>query len=364
MQTKSQDFFCQRIRGANAYIYDAHIELTYRCNLNCIHCYCQDLTKAKELTASGFKSILDQLCAAGCLRIVFSGGEPFIHADFLDIYDHAKKKGFIVTIFTNGVLLDPAIIRHLVKSPPASIEITLPAISPDTYDRVTRTKKNLDKVIFNIQELARNKLPVIVKTTLLKENCHELGAIKKWVDVVLGKTKRGYHFKYDAEVYPRLNQDRRPLKSRIPIQKLISVLSQDKDIWEQFQQELAKDFPPQKSRADSLYHCDCWMEQAVITPDARLKLCLLLDKNSIDLKETPLIQAFSILRGRMQAARFKTVSSCRKCRMRPICGWCPAKAYLFTGSLEKPVRQYCDRTKELVRQTMLCRRQKAQYADR
>ena len=85
----------------------ATIEISRRCPLKCVHCYNNlpmgDMdAKRGELTYSEHCRILDELAEAGCLWILYTGGEIFARKDFLDIYTYAKKKGFLITLFTNG----------------------------------------------------------------------------------------------------------------------------------------------------------------------------------------------------------------------------------------------------------------------
>ena len=88
------------------------LELTYRCQFDCVHCYCKSSAdKARELTTGRWKKILDELQKAGCRWIGFTGGDPFIRTDFPQIYSYAKKKGFIVTILTNGVSMGAPILN-------------------------------------------------------------------------------------------------------------------------------------------------------------------------------------------------------------------------------------------------------------
>lgn len=131
-----------------------HFELTYRCNLNCVYCYCLGQgDKGKELGIDEVKKILDDLKRQGCLQLTLSGGEPLVREDFLEIYAHAKKNGFLTSIFTNGQLFNKEIIKYLVKAPPHSIEITLNGISESTYENITRVKGSFPRVIENIKIL-------------------------------------------------------------------------------------------------------------------------------------------------------------------------------------------------------------------
>src|SRR6266404_3411637 len=86
------------------------IEVTRRCPLECAHCYNNlpmddQQARSRELTYEELCGILDEMAEAGCLWLLFTGGEIFARRDFLDIYTYAKRKGFLVTLFTNGTLI-------------------------------------------------------------------------------------------------------------------------------------------------------------------------------------------------------------------------------------------------------------------
>src|SRR5688572_20006691 len=92
------------------------IEVTRRCPLTCSHCYNNLPTgdrqaQAGELTLAEHQRLLDQLADAGCLWLLYTGGEIFVRPDFLDIYRYAKTKGFLITLFTNGTMITPEIIE-------------------------------------------------------------------------------------------------------------------------------------------------------------------------------------------------------------------------------------------------------------
>lgn len=78
----------------------ATIELTYRCNLKCVHCYITEDKFKKELSLNEICSILDQLADLGCLHLSITGGEIFIREDIFEILTYAKKKGFKFPLLT------------------------------------------------------------------------------------------------------------------------------------------------------------------------------------------------------------------------------------------------------------------------
>ena len=105
------------------------IEVTRRCPLRCVHCYnnlpVNDRARSSELTYEEHCRILDEIAEVGCLWLLYTGGEIFLRTDFLDIYTYAKKKGLLLTLFTNGVLINERVADYLAEWPPFIIEITL-----------------------------------------------------------------------------------------------------------------------------------------------------------------------------------------------------------------------------------------------
>ena len=81
------------------------LEVTPRCNMNCIHCYLKNNHIASEMSYERIIELIDILYEKGILFLTFTGGEIFTRKDFLSIYLYAKKKGFLVELFTNGYLI-------------------------------------------------------------------------------------------------------------------------------------------------------------------------------------------------------------------------------------------------------------------
>ncbi len=319
------------------------IELTYRCNLNCIHCYCKGSeNKDKELDTEQWKEILDEIHKEGCLWLTISGGDPLVREDFLEIYSYAVRKGFIITLFTNAYGFTPKIINNLIKSPFYSIEITLNGITKDTYEAITQIEDSFSKVIENIKILTQKKFPLILKTNCLKINKHQIGKIKRWTEKLLGKpSENRYYFKYDSMIYPRLNGDKTPCQYRLNFEELEEAKRQDVDIWKEYQKGLHSNFPKLNRGKSFLYHCNSWANHFFIDPFGRLKFCMFTEKFSIDLKTTPFREGFYRFPYQILNQRFKTNSKCKDCKLRPVCYYCPARAYLETGDEEAPVEHYC-----------------------
>ena len=193
----------------------ASIEITRRCNNNCVHCYSNlpikdQNERQKEISAAEHIRILDEMAAAGCLWVLFTGGEIFVRKDFLDIYTHAKKLGFLITLFTNSTLITPDIADYLVALPPFYIEITLYGRTRQTYEQVTGVPGSFDRCMRGIRLLAERNLPLKLKSMALTVNRDEISEIKRFVeeDLML-------EFRFDAFVNPRYDCSQSPLEVRL-----------------------------------------------------------------------------------------------------------------------------------------------------
>ncbi len=98
----------------------AQYEITYACNLHCVHCYTDPYNRPdlirQELSHEAAAQVLDNLYKENILWLCFTGGEIFMRKDFLKIYAYAHQKGFLITLFTNATLISEAIADRLAES--------------------------------------------------------------------------------------------------------------------------------------------------------------------------------------------------------------------------------------------------------
>ena len=356
MENCSSAHFYSRLQNRKyQFPWKGQLELTYRCNVECIHCYCKGSeNKDEELSTSEWKKIINEIHREGCLLLNFTGGEPLVRDDFLELHAYAKSKGFLTMLFTNGLLITKKMIDYLVKSPPYSIEITLYGITKKTYEAITQVKGSFAKAIRVVRMLAEEKLPLIVKTMCLQQNKHEIGRIKAFTEELLGRVSENkYHFRYGQMIYPRLNGDTTPCNYRLSFEEIIEVIKQDVDMRQEYIDGLEVATHYLQRDKHFLYQCNAWMEQFIINPYGRLKFCSFTDKFSSDLKKISFHKGYYKVFPKLLNEKFNTDSPCRNCNLRPICYYCPARAYLETGDEEAPVPHYCELAKAMAEQKKL-----------
>lgn len=205
MKDRSLLYFERSISQKRAhYPFNGQIELTYCCQYKCLHCYCKGMEDARrELSTTEFKKIFDEIHKAGTIWLTLTGGDPLVRDDFLELYAYARKKGFILSVFTNAYGLTPRIINYLAKFPPYSVEITVNSTSKIIYEKINSKKNSFNRAMHNIKALKRKGLPLVLKAVCLKENKDEIVKIKNWAEALLGRpAKNKYYFHYDPILYP------------------------------------------------------------------------------------------------------------------------------------------------------------------
>ena len=148
-------------------IFSCDFEITQRCNLNCTYCVYRGNLNKKELAIKDITSILNQLKEYGCEEIRFTGGEPFLREDFLEILRICKKLGISTRVITNGTLLSKRLVRKLANL------ISGIGISLDSHrEKINeKTRKGSFKRAMNVINWCRSlSIPVSVYITLTSFN--------------------------------------------------------------------------------------------------------------------------------------------------------------------------------------------------
>lgn len=185
----------------NHQIYSVIFEITPRCNFNCVHCYLCNHHNYEELSFGRIIQIIDILYEKDVLFLTLTGGDIFVRKDFLDIYLYAKKKGFIVELYTNGALINEDIISVFKEYPPLLVDISLYGSCEETYEKVTGVSGAFSKVMNNIQLLLDARIRVSLKAPIIKPYYNELNEIKAIAQSF------GVSFRTGFEVFPTIDND-------------------------------------------------------------------------------------------------------------------------------------------------------------
>ncbi|MEW6608377.1 MAG: radical SAM protein [bacterium] len=154
------------------------IELTYRCNLGCVHCYVENNLKEQELTTLEVKQLLNKLAQEKVIFLTFTGGEIFLREDLFEIASYARKNGFMIKLFTNGTLITPTIADMIKGVCPEAVEISMYGATAQTHEDITKVSGSFEKSINAFKLLKERGITTIFKPTLMRQNFAEYSEMK------------------------------------------------------------------------------------------------------------------------------------------------------------------------------------------
>jgi MoaA/NifB/PqqE/SkfB family radical SAM enzyme len=164
---------------------EGKIDLTYRCNNQCRHCWLSlpagAREKNSELTFDEIRRIVDDARKMGCRQWSISGGAPLLRAAFPEIFDYLTRKAVSYTLNTNGTMITPEIAKLLTRR--GTKMIALYGATADVYDHITRNPGGFEKLTRGFENLRQAGAGFIVQLIPMKDNYHQ------WNDmIVLAKT--------------------------------------------------------------------------------------------------------------------------------------------------------------------------------
>lgn len=163
------------LQGENMKVFNtpiyACIDLTYKCNFSCRHCMFLN-ENLKEYTTAQIINLLDRLEDEKFVAVQFSGGEPLLRDDFLEILDYSSRKRFAISLATNGSLIDDKLIQHLKQSKVKNIQLSIDGL--EKSNNSLRGSGTFNTIVKALDKLLENNLPVAVATMVTKENIEEM----------------------------------------------------------------------------------------------------------------------------------------------------------------------------------------------
>ena len=349
------------------------IELTERCNNDCIHC-CINLpandpgAKAREMTTVQVKRILTEAAALGCLRVRFTGGEPLLRPDFEELYLFARRLGLKVLIFTNARLITPQLADLLAHIPPlVFMEITVYGMRKESYEAVSRVPGSFAQFRRGVDLLLDRKVPFIVKSVLLPPNKAEMDEFESWANTISWMDKRPSYSIFLDLRNRRDDEKKNALIAslRLSPQEGEAMLTRDAAKYRKGTEEFAAKF--MGPSGDALFRCGagngmCVDAYGFAQPCMGVRapeLTFNLRSRSLrggerhrsnpgnepaGEKRNMLSEALDFFKNikTIKAAHPDYLRRCAVCFLKGLCEQCPAKSWAEHGTLDTPVEYLCE----------------------
>jgi radical SAM protein with 4Fe4S-binding SPASM domain len=350
--TEIQDFSLWNKMEDARKVFSFDLEVTARCNNDCAHCYINlpadhRAAKEKELTLDEIARIADEAIELGALWVLISGGEPLLRVDFAEVYLLLKRKGLLVSVFTNATLIKPEHVELFRKYPPRDLEVSVYGATKETYERVTRRPGSWEAFRRGVSLLEDGGVRVRLKAMALRSNVHELPAMSKFCRA---HTKDYYRF--DPLLHCRFDGDKTRnaeiRAERLSPEEIVAVERADAERFGALEKGCGDlifegDCGP---ACDHLFHCGAGNGSFSVGYDGTFRLCssLWAPGTTYDLRNGTLKEAWEQLVPRVRDMRSRDpafLETCRTCPIINLCLWCPAHAHLECGAMDRRVDYFC-----------------------
>ena len=335
---------------------DGYIDLTYRCNNACRHCWLYLAKSAREakdeLTFDEIRGIVDQARSLGCQAWIISGGEPMLRPDFPEIFDYITQKSVFYRLNTNGSLITPQ-IAQLMKRNGTNL-VALYGATADVHDGITRNPGSFDASMQGFAYLKEAGANFIVQVVPMKGNYHQY---KQMIE--LAESLSPHHRHGAAWLWLSANhsegRNREITRQRLTPKELIEI---DPPVFLKHGNNDGLEKSEEESCCSVTARDDCLFANCIpnrrefhIDPYGMMSFCYYVKDPALrfDLRKGSFQEAWEefipSLADKIHGGQ-EYMETCGACELRQECHWCGVYGYLEHGRVSARVEYLCQLTKE------------------
>lgn len=330
-------------------------ELLPLCNMNCDMCFIRlshdEMNNIGRLkTADEWLEIARQMRNAGTLFVLLTGGEPFLYPEFKKLYRGLKELGMIITINTNGTLINEEIAQMLGEDKPRRVNITLYGASNDTYNKLCHNPKGYDQTIRGIELLMKYHVDIKLNGSIVPENQHEVQQLQDIAD------KYNLYMKMDTYMYPssreRLREFRHDsrLTAKEAAKKNIEIKKRqmNEDEFIQYTKYMLDSCHKKGIEENCSLNCRAGKSAFWITWYGDMTPCIFMKKPAINVFKESFDKSWKYIVD--ESKKLQMPSKCLSCNKREVCPVCGASALCENGKYEKEPKYMCEYIEELIKE--------------
>jgi radical SAM protein with 4Fe4S-binding SPASM domain len=204
-----------------------------------------------------------------------------------------------------------------------------------TYEQVTRVPGSHARCFRGIDLLLARGVPLVLKTSVMTLNVHELWDLKQWAESL------GVTFRFDAVINARLDGGKNPVDVRLAPAEVAALDLQDGRRLSEWREFVKKYLAPPPD-PELLFHCGAGVETFHVDPYGRMYPCMMARTRGFDLTCGSVQEGWRDFIPTVRNQKVRQDTPCRRCRLISLCGQCPAWATLEHGDQETQVDYLCD----------------------
>lgn len=329
---------------------EGHIDLTYRCNNNCRHCWLwvadNPGQQKKELTLKEIRSLADEARALGCQRWSISGGEPLLRTDFPEIFDCLTRKAVSYSLNTNGALITPRIARLLKRG--GDKMVALYGATRKVHDGITRTPGSFDACMRGIAYLREAGAGFTVQIIPMRYNFHQYQQMVRLAEKLSPSWRIGAAWLFMSACGAK-GKSEEIKKQRLSPREVVHVDPPNpgyESIFQSGRCDLTGN--PSGDVDDRIFaHCIAHRRSFHVDPYGTVSFCSFIKDLGLryDLRQGTFREAWEsfipALADRVRGGE-EYRKNCGSCVKRRDCRWCAAYAYLEYRRLTAPIPYLCE----------------------
>jgi len=320
-------------------------EVTAACNLRCIHCHVASSKPAKdELTTDEAKRFIDDLAGVNEFRmLVYTGGEPLMRPDLLELLHHSRKAGLTNVIATNGTLITEEVAFKLKEAGVVGAAVSLDSSQSAIHNYIRRNDDAFDLAMRGIRAVKKAGILLQINVTAMEYNFSRLDEL---IDLADGEGS-GIMLMYQLVPVGRgsaieeaaldVNENERLLKSLARKQKDVSTIIEPvagPQYWPYLMEQRGKSDGIWLKLAKQVFHgCAAGRGFVYIKANGDVWPCPFVEVNAGNVRELSFekiwreSEVFINLRNREDTLKGK----CGECKYRTMCGGCRGRALAYHG---------------------------------
>jgi len=313
------------------------LDLTYRCNERCVHCYL-DHEDHGEMTTAEIKHLLDEMADAGVFILTLSGGEIFLRKDFFEILEYARfERQFCVKLKTNALMIREREAARIRDIGVESIQISIYSDRPEVHDAITLVPGSLQRSLAAARFLKSQGLRVIFANVLMVQNLQDYQGVRALAEEL------GVECTLDPTITPMMDGDRSVLSLGVDQDALRQVFRDQALVGDV--DEFCTIAAPADENALSALPCSAGHTACYVSPYGDVFPCVQFPLPTGNVRKERFLDIWrhSERMNEVRSIRLKHLTTCTSCSHVGSCTRCPGLAFM-EGNMRGPSSQDCEKS--------------------
>ncbi|ORU00907.1 Radical SAM domain heme biosynthesis protein [Anaerovibrio sp. JC8] len=297
----------------------------------CDHCYREAGCKAEEeLSTEEAKTLLAQIARAGFKIMIFSGGEPLMRPDILELVAYATGLGLRCVFGTNGTLITLDMARKLKAAGAMGMGISLDSMDKKKHNEFRKFEGAWEGAVQGMRNCREAGLPFQIHTTVMDWNNHELEAI---TDFAVAEGAVAHHFFFLVPTGRAKTIEAESLRAEQYEETLTRIMKKQQEVDIELKPTCAPQFMRIAAQmgVKTRFRRGCLAGTAycIISPRGKVQPCAYLNMELGDVRETPFDEIWknNEVLNTLRTLEYK--GGCGECQFKKACGGCRARAAYY-----------------------------------